>query len=61
MNEKMREILLDWMVDVTVKYKLLHSTFVLAVNLVDRYLSSTMVTRDKFQLLGATALHMAAK
>lgn len=57
----MREILLDWMVDVSVKYKLLHSTFVLAVNLVDRYLSSMMVTRDKFQLLGATALHMAAK
>jgi cyclin B len=37
-NEKMRAILIDWLVDVHLKFKLLEETLFLTVNLIDRYL-----------------------
>ena len=37
-NEKMRAILLDWLVDVHLKFKLVHETLFMTVNLIDRYL-----------------------
>ena len=57
----MREILVDWMQDVCLKYKLRSHTFFLAVNLIDRYLSVHQTTKDKLQLLGVTSLFIAAK
>lgn len=33
----------------------------MAVNLLDRYLQKELITRDKFQLLGITALFIASK
>jgi cyclin B len=39
-NESMRAILVDWMVDVHLKFKLLSETLFLTVNLIDRYLSA---------------------
>lgn len=38
-NEKMRMILIDWLIDVHLKFKLHPETNFLAVNLIDRYLS----------------------
>jgi G2/mitotic-specific cyclin-B, other len=38
-NESMRAILVDWMVDVHLKFKLLSETLFLTVNIIDRYLS----------------------
>jgi len=38
-NEKMRAILIDWLVDVHLKFKLLEETLYITVNLIDRYLS----------------------
>lgn len=38
-NEKMRMILIDWLIDVHLKFKLHPETIFLAVNLIDRYLS----------------------
>lgn len=35
-NEKMRSILVDWLVEVHVKFKLLPETLFLTVNLIDR-------------------------
>jgi hypothetical protein len=61
LNEKMREILVDWMQEVCLKFRLLTETYYLAVNLVDRFLSCHQMSRDKFQLLGISALFMAAK
>ena len=60
-NERMREILVDWLSDVTVKFKLLSETLFMAVNLLDRYLSTQEISRDKLQLLGITALFIASK
>ena len=37
-NEKMRAILIDWLIDVHLKFRLVHETMFLTVNLIDRYL-----------------------
>ena len=50
-NDKMRVILLDWMVDLHEKYKLVPETYYLSVNILDRYLSKKCISRSKLQLL----------
>lgn len=60
-NEKMREILIDWLVDVHTKFKLVHETLFLAVNIIDRYLSFVDVNRKNLQLVGVAALFIACK
>jgi cyclin B len=57
----MRKILLDWLVDVHNKFKLLSETFYIAVYVVDKYLEKQSIQRQKFQLLGITALFIASK
>jgi len=42
-NEKMRGILMDWLVDVHLKFKLLPETLFLTVNFIDRYLEKTPI------------------
>lgn len=37
-NDKMRAILVDWLVDVHLKYKLVPETLFVCVSLIDRYL-----------------------
>ncbi len=37
-NEKMRAILIDWLIDVHLKFRLVNETMFLTVNLIDRYL-----------------------
>ena len=41
----MRAILVDWLVDVHLKFKLVDETLFLTVNLIDRYLEKAQVTR----------------
>mmetsp|Transcript_20171 Transcript_20171/g.47714 ORF Transcript_20171/g.47714 Transcript_20171/m.47714 type:complete len:411 (+) Transcript_20171:53-1285(+) len=60
-NGKMRAILVDWLVEVHMKYRLREETLFLAVNLIDRYLSSLPVIRRRLQLVGVTAMFVAAK
>jgi len=60
-NAKMRGILLDWLVDVHRKYKCQPETLFLAVHLIDRYLELHLVARRNLQLVGITALLIAAK
>ena len=40
-NEKMRGILVDWIIEVHLKFKLLPETLFLTVSLIDRYLEHT--------------------
>mmetsp|Transcript_5114 Transcript_5114/g.12219 ORF Transcript_5114/g.12219 Transcript_5114/m.12219 type:complete len:318 (+) Transcript_5114:68-1021(+) len=62
LNELMRAILIDWVVDVHYSYRLSLATLYLTVNLIDRYLeASPEVARKEFQLLGTTALWIASK
>ncbi|GJQ09783.1 hypothetical protein GpartN1_g1574.t1 [Galdieria partita] len=60
-NERMRAILIDWLVDVHLKFKLLPETLYLTVNLIDRFLSLQHITRQKLQLVGVTAMLIASK
>ena len=60
-NERMRSILVDWLVEVHLKFKLVPETLYLTVNLIDRYLARTEVSRPKLQLVGVTALLIASK
>lgn len=60
-NEKMRAMLFDWLVEVHHKFKLLPETMFLTVNLVDRYLEKEAVQRTKLQLVGVTAMLIATK
>lgn len=60
-NPKMRAILIDWLVEVHVKYRMRPETLFLAVNLIDRHLSRTTVTRKSLQLVGVVAMFIAAK
>jgi len=58
---KMRAILVDWLVEVHRMFKLIPETLFLAVSMVDRFLSVSMVSKDQLQLLGVTAMFIASK
>jgi len=57
----MRAILVDWLVDVHLRFKLLDETLFLTINLIDRYLEKCDVTRQNLQLVGVTAMLIASK
>ncbi|XP_067852762.1 G2/mitotic-specific cyclin-B3 isoform X2 [Heptranchias perlo] len=61
LNIEMRAILVDWMVEVQENFELNHETLYLAVKLVDHYLATTECMRETLQLLGSTAILIAAK
>ena len=44
-NERMRGILVDWLVQVHLKFKLLQETLYLTVAILDRYLSKVDIKR----------------
>jgi hypothetical protein len=60
-NERMRAILVDWLVEVHLKFKLVPETLYLTINLIDRYLNLAEVSRPKLQLVGVTCLLIASK
>lgn len=60
-NDKMRAILVDWLVDVHIKFKLMDETLHLTMNLIDRYLEVAPVGRRNLQLVGVTAMLVASK
>ena len=60
-NHRMRAILIDWLIDVHLKYKMVPQTMYIAVNLIDRFLSMNETTRVKLQLVGVTSMFIASK
>jgi len=58
---RMRGILIDWLIEVHNKFKLLPETLFLTVNLMDRFLSLRICSLPKFQLVGIAAMFIAAK
>uniref|UniRef100_A0A8C9TIR2 Cyclin B3 n=1 Tax=Scleropages formosus TaxID=113540 RepID=A0A8C9TIR2_SCLFO len=61
LNQDMRGILVDWMVEVQENFELNHETLYLAVKLTDHYLSSTVAMRESLQLIGSTSMLIASK
>ncbi|KAD5960229.1 hypothetical protein E3N88_11701 [Mikania micrantha] len=60
-TDKMRGILIDWLIEVHYKFELMEETLYLTVNLIDRFLERQTVTRKKLQLVGVTAMLLACK
>ncbi|TKY74679.1 Cyclin-A2-2 protein [Spatholobus suberectus] len=60
-NPSMRGILVDWLVEVSEEYKLVPDTLYLTVNLIDQYLSTRSIQKQRLQLLGVSCMLIASK
>lgn len=61
-TESMRCILIDWIIDIHLKFKLKNETLFIAVNLIDNYLALTEnVDRKQLQLIGIACMQIASK
>ncbi|KAK2880700.1 hypothetical protein FQN49_000469 [Arthroderma sp. PD_2] len=58
---KMRGILVDWLIEVHTRFRLLPETLFLTVNIIDRFLSAEVVALNRLQLVGVTAMFIASK
>ncbi|XP_050399181.1 G1/S-specific cyclin-E isoform X2 [Patella vulgata] len=62
LQSRMRTILLDWLIEVCEVYRLHRETYYLAMDFLDRYMSEKHnVLKHQLQLIGITALFIAAK
>ncbi|XP_010498494.1 PREDICTED: cyclin-B2-3-like isoform X1 [Camelina sativa] len=61
LNERMRGILIDWLIEVHYKFELMEETLYLTINAIDRFLAVHQIVRKKLQLVGVTALLLACK
>lgn len=57
----MRSVLLSWLVDVHLKYKLQTQTLFISIHIIDCYLSRVAVQRNQLQLVGIVAIWIASK
>ena len=57
----LRGVLVDWLIEVHTRFHLLPETIFLAINIIDRFLSARVVELEKLQLVGITAMFIAAK
>ena len=57
----MRRIVVDWMLDVCVDQRCHLDVFLLAANIMDRFLATMRLKKKQFQLLGACAIFLASK
>ncbi|XP_071345777.1 G2/mitotic-specific cyclin-B2-like isoform X2 [Trachinotus anak] len=60
-TERMRALLIDWLVQVHSRFQLLQETLYLTVAILDRFLQVQPVSRRKLQLAGVTAMLVACK
>ena len=60
-NEKMREILVEWLVEIHFKFHLSTETLFLTINIMDRYLQKVQIKRQNLQLVGIASLLIACK
>ncbi|CAG0887930.1 unnamed protein product [Darwinula stevensoni] len=60
-TSQMRSILVEWLVEVAEEYNLELETLYLTISYLDRFLSVMSVLRGKLQLVGVTAMFIAAK
>ncbi|OEL26356.1 Cyclin-B1-3 [Dichanthelium oligosanthes] len=60
-SERMRAILVDWIIEVQHRLALMPETLYLTVYIIDRYLSMESVPRKELQLVGVSAMLIACK
>ena len=57
----MRGILIDWLIDLHLRFKMFPETLFTVVMIIDKYLTQKQMSKESLQLLGATAFFIAAK
>ncbi|EPS44722.1 hypothetical protein H072_1270 [Dactylellina haptotyla CBS 200.50] len=57
----MRATLIDWLIEVHDRFQMVSETLYNAVNIIDRFLTRKAIPVDQLQLVGITALFIAAK
>lgn len=60
-NEQMRAILVDWIIEVHFQFNLKQETLFMTIWILDSYLSSYNIARKSLQLLGITCLLISCK
>lgn len=60
-TSKMRSVLIDWLIQVHLKFHLLQETMYLCVQIIDAYLAAVDVPKMQLQLVGVTAMFVASK
>jgi replicative superfamily II helicase len=60
-NKQMRHLLVDWMVEVQQQLEFNHEVLYLSVKLLDLYLNSRFIEKEKLQLLGGASMFIACK
>lgn len=60
-SEKMRLILIDWLVDVHDSFELKEQTLYLALNYLSDYSAQKEISKEEYQLVGITCLWIASK
>jgi len=62
-NDKMRAVLIDWLIEVQIQFKLLQETLFLTVNTIDRFMAveGKTIPRSKLQLVGVAAMFLISK
>lgn len=60
-TSKMRSVLIDWLIQVHLKFHLLQETLYLCVQIIDAYLMAVDVPKMQLQLVGVTAMFVASK
>ncbi|CEP60595.1 cyclin family protein LALA0_S01e14532g [Lachancea lanzarotensis] len=61
LRPSLRAILIDWLIEVHLKFQLLPETLYLAINIMDRFMAKRKVSMAKLQLLAVSSLLIAAK
>ena len=57
----MRNIVIDWLVDVHRKFKMRMETLFITVSMIDRYLEQNQIRKEIFQLVATASLFIASK
>ncbi|NXK28494.1 CCNB1 protein, partial [Arenaria interpres] len=60
-NGNMRAILIDWLVQVQMKFRLHQETLYMTVGIIDCFLQNNTVSKKMLQLVGITAMFIASK
>lgn len=61
MKDTSRGFLVEWIIDVHRKFRLLPETLYVTVSIIDRYLSQVQIKKAQLHLLGVAALLIATK
>jgi hypothetical protein len=60
-SERMRQVLVDWLVEVHQSFELKDETLFLALQYLEEYQSMAVISKEEYQLVGVACLWIASK